>query len=158
MNEIIINQIKYLLEEKDLIASLSNITALINESLNNLNWVGFYFMKDDELVLGTFQGKVACTRIALNRGVCGYAARNKTSIIVEDVHKFEDHIACDSASNSELVVPIIYNGNVLAVIDVDSPLFSRFSDEDKNLFENIAQIISEKKGAILFNYLKENKY
>ena len=106
----LLKQYRALIEnESDIIAIMSNTSAFIYENMKNLNWAGFYIMKDGELILGPFQGKVACYRINLDRGVCGYCARNKESIIVDDVHKFQDHIACDSASNSEFVVPVIKN-------------------------------------------------
>ena len=127
--------------EADLIANLSNISAFIMFYLEDLNWAGFYILKGDELVLGPFQGKPACCRIPLGKGVCGTAARQKTTIRVEDVHKFEGHIACDSASNSEIVVPLCKNGQVWGVLDIDSPNLNRFSEIDQINLEKIAKII-----------------
>lgn len=124
-------QLDILLEEKDLIALLSNLSAFINESIDNINWAGFYIYKERELVLGPFQGKIACTRIKPGKGVCGTAYINKETIIVKDVNKFEGHIVCDSASKSEIVVPIIVNNEVWGVIDVDSPILDRFKDKEK---------------------------
>ncbi|HCY06985.1 MAG TPA: histidine kinase [Erysipelotrichaceae bacterium] len=131
-------QLDILLEEKDLIALLSNLSAFINESIDNINWAGFYIYKERELVLGPFQGKIACTRIKPGKGVCGTAYINKETIIVKDVNKFEGHIVCDSASKSEIVVPIIVNNEVWGVIDVDSPILDRFKDKEKKMLETIS--------------------
>jgi L-methionine (R)-S-oxide reductase len=117
--------------EPDAIANLANVSALLKDRLPDLNWAGFYLMKGGELVLGPFQGKPACIRIAVGRGVCGTAVVRKQSILVEDVHAFPGHIACDSASNSELVVPLLKDGAVVGVLDLDSPVTSRFSEEDR---------------------------
>lgn len=127
--------------EIDFIANLSNACALINQFLDNVNWVGFYLMKDDELVLGPFQGLPACVRIAVGRGVCGSAVANKKTIVVEDVHLFPGHIACDSASNSEIVIPLIKLGKVIGVLDIDSPIKGRFTEEDKNGLENFVHTL-----------------
>jgi len=132
----------YLEEAPDWCSALGNASALFNALLKDLNWAGFYLMKDQELLLGPFQGKPACVRIALGKGVCGTAALQKTTQLVPDVHAFEGHIACDSASNSELVVPVLYQNNTVAVIDLDSPLFSRFDEEDARGFEKIATLLS----------------
>jgi len=117
--------------EPDPIANLANASALIFDRLPDLNWAGFYLLKGDELVLGPFQGKPACIRIALGRGVCGTAAAKAASVLVEDVHQFPGHIACDSASNSELVVPMLKDGKVVGVLDLDSPNIGRFSENDR---------------------------
>ena len=114
---------------------LSNASALIYENMKDLNWAGFYLVKDEELLLGPFQGKVACVRIAKGKGVCGTAYETDETQRVEDVHKFPGHIACDSASNSEIVIPIHSEGKVVAVLDIDSPLFDRFSKEDQEGLE-----------------------
>ncbi len=127
--------------EKDLIANLSNISAILNEHLNNINWVGFYLMKDHELVLGPFQGKPACIRIPVGKGVCGTCVQEKKTLRVANVHQFAGHIACDSASNSEIVLPIIKEDQVVAVLDIDSPLLDRFSEEDEKMFTEIAEYI-----------------
>lgn len=137
------SQVEALLEETDKIAALANLTACINESLDNINWVGFYFLTNNELVLGPFQGKVACTHISLDRGVCGKAASTKTIQIIKNVHEFEGHIACDSASESELVIPILVNDDVVGLLDIDSPSLNRFSERDAVEFEMICKLISE---------------
>ena len=117
--------------EEDLIANLSNLSALVYDALEDVNWVGFYLTRAPEtLVLGPFQGKVACLRIDFGKGVCGAAARSRTTQRVTDVHEFPGHIACDSASNSEVVVPLIVNDKVVGVFDLDSPSIGRFSEED----------------------------
>lgn len=126
--------------ERDWIANAANISALIFASLPDLNWAGFYFLKGNALVLGPFQGKPACVRIAMGRGVCGAAAERRRTLRVEDVNAFPDHIACDSASRSELVVPLILGGEVLGVLDLDSPKPSRFSAEDQAGLERLAAI------------------
>lgn len=137
------SQVESLLEETDKIAALANLTACINESLDNINWVGFYFLANNELVLGPFQGKVACTHISLDRGVCGKAASTKTIQIIKNVHEFKGHIACDSASESELVIPILVNDDVVGLLDIDSPSLNRFSERDAVEFEMICKLISE---------------
>ncbi|QNT77372.1 GAF domain-containing protein [Entomobacter blattae] len=129
-----------LAEETDFIANAANTAALLFEYLPNINWVGFYLMKDNQLVLGPFQGKAACVRIPLGKGVCGTAAQKKETVIVDDVNHFEGHIACDSASQSEIVIPLIKNNTVIGVLDIDSPLIKRFSEQDKNGLEKAAQI------------------
>jgi len=117
--------------EEDLIANLSNISALVFDTLENVNWVGFYLTRAPEtLVLGPFQGKVACLRIDFGKGVCGAAASTRVTQRIHDVHEFPGHIACDSASNSEVVVPLIVNDKVVGVFDLDSPGVGRFSEED----------------------------
>ena len=130
--------------EHDEITILSNTSAIINQLFPDINWVGFYLFKDGVLKLGPFQGKPACMIIKLENGVCGWSARNMKSIIVDDVHTFEGHIACDSASNSELVVPIIIDNSLYGLLDIDSPLYSRFSKEDLNTMEDIIEYISKK--------------
>lgn len=122
-------------DEPNRIANLANASALLNQWLDDINWAGFYLLEDGELVLGPFQGKTACVRIALGRGVCGTAAKEKRTVRVEDVHAFPGHIACDSASRSEIVVPIIRNETVLGVLDIDSPSVNRFSEKDQQLLE-----------------------
>lgn len=125
-----------------LVSNLSNVSSVLN-SLGNINWCGFYLLSGDRLFLGPFQGEVACTIIPLDKGVCGYAARNKKAVIVDDVNKFEGHIACSSLSKSEIVVPIIKDDQVKAVIDIDSPIYNRFTNEDKDLLEEIADVLKE---------------
>ncbi|EOU2464226.1 GAF domain-containing protein [Vibrio navarrensis] len=117
--------------EHDLIANLSNISALLSMELEDLNWVGFYLYKEEQLVLGPFQGKPACVRIPMGKGVCGTAAATNTVQRVHDVHQFEGHIACDAASNSEIVLPFSINGTLAGVLDIDSPGVGRFSETDE---------------------------
>jgi GAF domain-containing protein len=134
-------QLTGLLEgERDMIANAANMSALIFQFLPDLNWAGFYFMRGGELVLGPFQGKTACVRIAVGRGVCGTAVERKASVVVPDVHAFPGHIACDSASRSELVVPLIKNGQVLGVLDLDSPNPNRFDEADREGCERLVRI------------------
>ena len=127
--------------EQDFIANMANISALLFNSMEGLNWAGFYRNVNGELVLGPFQGQAACIRIAFGKGVCGTAASTKETQIVADVHQFEGHIACDAASNSEIVIPIIKDNNVIAVLDIDSPHFSRFNEEDEFGLQKIVQTL-----------------
>jgi len=132
-------QLAALLEgETDLIANTANMASLLYHALPDVNWVGFYLLKDGVLVLGPFNGEPACVRIAMGKGVCGSAAAARKSLVVEDVHAFPGHIACDAASRSELVVPLIKDGNVLGVLDLDSPLPGRFTAEDQAGCESLA--------------------
>ena len=142
--------------EDDFVTSLSNASAFLNELLSDINWVGFYLLRNGELILGPFQGKPACTRILIGSGVCGTAvAQNKTQR-VEDVHAFPGHIACDSASNSELVVVLrAQNGAPIGVLDIDSPLYARFSERDAANMERAAEIISRAISAQLGELDKE---
>lgn len=140
---ILLEQIKALCEnEHDLIANLANISACLNENMDRINWVGFYIMKDGELVLGPFQGKPACIRIPIGKGVCGTCVKEKKIQRIEDVHQFPGHIACDSASNSEIVLPLFKNGEVIAVLDIDSPHFKRFTQNDERILEEVSEYIS----------------
>ncbi len=123
------------------IANLANASALLYNTLSDINWAGFYLMQNDMLVLGPFQGKPACIEIPLGRGVCGTAAQKRKTQLVYNVHEFEGHIACDSASNSEIVVPIFKNGEVYGVLDIDSPLIGRFSEEDRKGLEEFVKIL-----------------
>ncbi len=128
--------------EADPIANMANLSALIYERTQNINWAGFYIFKEGQLVLGPFQGKPACVRIAIGKGVCGTAAQSKKTVVVEDVHQFAGHIACDSASNSEIVVPILKkDGSLFGVLDIDSPIKARFGAEEKEVFEEIVNIL-----------------
>jgi len=130
--------------EPDLIANLSNLSALVYETLENVNWVGFYVTREPEtLVLGPFQGKVACLRIPFGRGVCGTAAATRETQLVVDVHDFDGHIACDAASNSEVVVPLIVDGNVVGVFDLDSPSVGRFSQDDADGLTKLGRFIEQ---------------
>ncbi len=126
------------------IANLANASALLFSSLDRLNWAGFYLLEGDRLVLGPFQGKPACIEIPIGRGVCGTAAELRRTLVVPDVHKFPGHIACDGASNSEIVIPLISGGRILGVLDIDSPVFDRFSDTDRAGLEKFAEIISKR--------------
>ncbi len=122
--------------EHDLIANAANLSALVFQSLPDLNWAGWYFLRGDELVLGPFQGKPACVRIGMGRGVCGAAAQQRSSLLVPDVHAFPGHIACDAASRSELVVPALRSdGTLLGVFDLDSPQHARFNSQDQQGIE-----------------------
>ena len=129
-------------DESDAVANMANLSALIWQFVPQLNWAGFYRMIDGVLVLGPFQGKAACIRIALGQGVCGTAAQTGSTQLVRDVHAFPGHIACDAASQSELVVPVLRHGQVIAVIDLDSPQLARFDEEDAAGVEQLAQAIS----------------
>jgi GAF domain-containing protein len=128
--------------EPDPIANMANASALIYETLPDVNWVGFYRNIGNELVLGPFQGRPACIRMTFDEGVCGAAASTRQVQRVEDVHAFAGHIACDSASNSEIVVPLIRDGELLGVLDIDSPKFSRFTEEDQAGVEKLGEILS----------------
>ncbi|MNF63421.1 Free methionine-R-sulfoxide reductase [compost metagenome] len=129
-----------LADERDFIANSAQFSAFLFNELADLNWAGFYLNRDEELVLGPFQGKVACVRIPFSRGVCGAAARTRQTQRVEDVHAFPGHIACDSASNSELVVPLVKDDRLIGVLDLDSPRVARFTAEDQAGIERLAAI------------------
>lgn len=129
--------------ERDLIANAANFSSLIFQSLPDLNWAGFYFAKDGELVLGPFQGKPACVRIKLGQGVCGAGAAKCETVIVPNVHEFPGHIACDSASNSEIVVPLMKDSRLIGVLDLDSPLMGRFDLADRDGLEKLSKILVE---------------
>ncbi|WP_026506911.1 GAF domain-containing protein [Butyrivibrio sp. MC2013] len=130
-------------EESDFLPLLSNASALIMASMDRLNWAGFYLIKDGALILGPFQGKPACIRIAVGRGVCGTAFDKDETLRVENVHEFKGHIACDSASNSEIVIPLHHDGKLVGVMDIDSPELSRFSIEDQKGLEAFAAVLDE---------------
>ncbi len=128
--------------EKNQIANLSNTSALLNQFLDRINWIGFYLMdENNELVLGPFQGLPACVRIPLGKGVCGTSAEKRETLRVEDVHQFPGHIACDAASNSEIVIPLIKDGKLLGVLDIDSPEKNRFDELDQEQLEEITAIL-----------------
>lgn len=130
-----VNSITELLTgERNFIANASNLCAYIYEHIKDISWAGFYFLSGDELILGPFQGKVACIRIPLGKGVCGTAVVEKNTIIVPDVHKYPGHIVCDEASQSEIVLPIFYEDKIIGVLDIDSPIKNRFNEHDKDLF------------------------
>ena len=144
MYEELIAQVKALTEGIPYpIANLANASAAIWQSLDRLNWAGFYLMQDGALVLGPFQGKPACIRIPVGKGVCGTAVQENRTVRVEDVHQFPGHIACDSTSNSEIVVPIYKNGEIYGVLDLDSPYFARFTEEDQAGLEALARVLEE---------------
>ncbi|MEL0660192.1 GAF domain-containing protein [Psychromonas arctica] len=136
-------------DEKDLTANLSNVSALLNMNLSNINWVGFYLLKNNQLVLGPFQGNVACVRIDLDKGVCGKAFSTNKTQRIGDVHEFPGHIACDAASQSEIVVPINYNGKTIAVLDIDSPITERFNEVDE---AGLNHFIEQLQGKLNFSY------
>ncbi|GAE92949.1 free methionine-(R)-sulfoxide reductase [Gracilibacillus boraciitolerans JCM 21714] len=141
---IVVKQLDALLQdEPDAIANLSNASALLNQFLDNINWVGFYLWKDDELVLGPFQGLPACVRIKSGKGVCGTAVSERETQRVGDVHQFTGHIACDSASQSEIVVPIIKDGEVYGVLDIDSPSKNRFDEIDQKYLEEFVRTLEK---------------
>ena len=125
------------------IANLANASALLYEELPQLNWAGFYLLEGDALILGPFQGKPACIRIPMGKGVCGTAAARGETVVVPNVHEFPGHIACDGASNSEIVLPIYVGGALFGVLDIDSPIFDRFDENDRTGLEGIVEILSD---------------
>lgn len=141
---LILSQLEALIkDENNWIANLSNASALLNENLDNINWVGFYLWDetDEQLILGPFQGRVACIRIDSGRGVCGTAFKKKETIIVPDVNQFPGHIVCDARSQSEIVVPLIKNGKAIGVLDIDAPIRNRFNQEHQDLLEKFVNIL-----------------
>ena len=134
-------------DESDMIANMANISALLFERLDKVNWVGFYRVMADELVLGPFQGKVACIRIPIGKGVCGTCAATGESQRIADVHQFDGHIACDASSNAELVIPVQVNGKVIAVLDIDSTEFKRFDEKDEQGIEAIVAMFEQNLAA-----------
>ncbi|NWK85493.1 GAF domain-containing protein [Staphylococcus sp. GSSP0090] len=130
-------------DESNLIAILSNVSALLNDSIDQINWVGFYLIENDELILGPFQGHPACVHIAIGKGVCGTAVSEKQTQLVDDVNAFPGHIACDANSKSEIVVPLRKNGQIIGVLDIDAPITSRFSNIDKNGLEQVVASIEK---------------
>lgn len=144
----LIAQAKSLLEsERDLVANAANLSALLFHALDDVNWLGFYFKDGDGLVVGPFQGKPACVRLPWGKGVCGTAAARAETIIVDDVDAFDGHIACDTASRSEIVVPLVRDGEVFGVLDVDSPITNRFGADDRRGFEAVAAVFVESSAA-----------
>jgi len=133
--------------ETDVLANAANVSSLVYHSLPGLNWAGFYIHKGGELVLGPFQGKPACTRIPLGKGVCGASAKGRKPIVVQDVHEFPGHIACDGASRSEIVVPLIRDGRLLGVLDLDSPELGRFDAEDQAGLEKLVEVFLERSAS-----------
>ncbi len=146
-------QVSSLLEgEPHVIAGLSNISALLYDALDKINWLGFYLVKGNELLLGPFQGKVACVHIPFGKGVCGTTYTQKETIVVADVHEFPGHIVCDSASLSEIVIPIFHKGLVIGVLDIDSPILNRFDNSDKEGLEAIVKILESSLDFKNFTY------
>jgi GAF domain-containing protein len=142
--KLLLKQIPGVLEgEKMYIPALANVASLLNNTLPEVNWAGFYLMHRGMLLLGPFMGNPACVRIEPGKGVCGAAAKEKQTQLVKDVHQFPGHIACDSASNSEIVVPIFKGGNVLGVLDIDSPVLNRFDEVDREGLEAIVKLLEE---------------
>ncbi|MBT2754431.1 GAF domain-containing protein [Mesobacillus foraminis] len=142
--DLLIKQLKALLDgEKNSIANYSNAAALLNQFLDRINWVGFYLIEDGELVLGPFQGLPACVRIPIGRGVCGSAAEMLETVRVEDVHLFPGHIACDAASQSEIVIPMLDNGKLVGVLDIDSPEKNRFDELDQKKLEEFVSVLMQ---------------
>ncbi|HLS66980.1 MAG TPA: GAF domain-containing protein [Pseudogracilibacillus sp.] len=140
--ELVIEQLRALIaDEEDFIANLANASALLNQFLDDINWVGFYIWKNDELVLGPFQGLPACVRIPYGKGVCGTAVELKQTMLVDNVHEFPGHIACDARSKSEIVIPLINGEEVIGVLDIDSPIYNRFDETDKHYLENFVAIL-----------------
>lgn len=129
--------------ESDWLAQLANASALLGHQFDEINWVGFYLLKNGELVLGPFQGKPACTHIPVGQGVCGTSAKRRATVLVPDVHQFPGHIACDSASASEIVVPILKDGELMGVLDIDSPVKSRFDEDDQHGLEHFTMILAK---------------
>ena len=141
--ELIREQIKAIIDkEVPLISNLSNVSAVLNQ-MENINWCGFYIVKGDTLYLGPFQGEAACTKIEYGKGVCGTSLKEERSIIVPNVNEFKGHIACSTKSKSEIVVPIKKDNKIVALIDIDSPIYNRFSEVDKLILEDISSILSE---------------
>ena len=141
----LVEQLRSLIaNEPDWIANLANAAALIFQSLPDLNWTGFYLLRGEELVVGPFQGKVACVRIGLGKGVCGTTAQTRRTVVVPDVHQFPGHIACDSASRAEIVIPLIRQNQLIGVLDLDSPSLNRFDEEDAKGLEQLAAVLVER--------------
>lgn len=140
--EVVLEQLRALIDgEEDVIANLANASALLNQFLDNINWVGFYLWKDDELVLGPFQGLPACIRIPYDKGVCGTAVKERKTMLVPNVHEFPGHIACDARSQSEIVIPLIVRDEVVGVLDIDSPILNRFDEIDQTYLEQFVDIL-----------------
>ncbi|MEF2093645.1 GAF domain-containing protein [Bacillus sp. CFBP9009] len=141
--EMVQKQLLALIEdETNRIANLSNAAALLNQFLDEINWVGFYLYEEDQLILGPFQGLPACVRIPMGKGVCGTSAATEKTLRIEDVHQFPGHIACDAASRSEIVIPLMKDGKLLGVLDIDSPITDRFDEMDQQGLEKFAEILS----------------
>ena len=144
MNDILVKQVEVFCEKvDDKLSFLANMSALINENMSDINWVGFYLLKDNKLHLGPFQGKVACELIDIDKGVCGTSFSTNKLLNVANVHEFKGHIACDNASKSELVVPLTYLDNRIGVLDIDSPIYNRFTIEDESTMSKVASLIAK---------------
>lgn len=130
-------------DETNKIANLANASAFFNQILDQINWVGFYLMDNGELILGPFQGKVACVHIPVGKGVCGTSVKERKTMLVKNVHEFPGHIACDGASNSEIVVPIFKDNEVVGVLDIDSPVFERFDEQDQDFLEEAVKLLEK---------------
>lgn len=142
--QLLIKQLKALIEDEDnAIANLANASSLLNQFLDNINWVGFYLNDNNELILGPFQGLPACVRIPFGKGVCGSAAIKQQTERIADVHQFPGHIACDAASQSEIVIPIMKNGEVYGVLDIDSPSKNRFDEMDQKYLEQFVEVLAK---------------
>lgn len=141
---LLLTQLEQLLSlSKDAVCNMANMSSFLFNQLENLNWAGFYILRGETLLLGPFQGKPACVRIALGKGVCGTAAQNRQTQVVADVHRFAGHIACDSASQSEIVIPILKGSHLWGVLDIDSPLLNRFSKKDQQFLEQTVAIFTQ---------------
>lgn len=143
MNETIVKQIEELAKDTNRLSFLCNASSLINEKMNNVNWVGFYIAKKDALYLGPFQGKLACNKIGFDKGVCGKAFSNNEVLNVKNVKEFNGYIACDNDSKSELVIPLVYNNKKLGVLDIDSKVFNRFNEYDVKVLKQVSEVISK---------------
>ncbi|OIK14449.1 GAF domain-containing protein [Bacillus sp. MUM 13] len=142
--KMVIKQLVSLIEdEKNMVANLSNASSLLNQFLDEVNWVGFYLTEGTELVLGPFQGLPACVRIPFGKGVCGTSAAERKTMRIEDVHQFPGHIACDAASRSEIVVPLLKDGELLGVLDIDSPIIKRFDEIDEKMLQEFASTLAQ---------------
>ena len=146
--DLIYQQLEELMKADYAVTILANTSAMIMQSLDRLNWAGFYLYRDGQLVLGPFQGLPACELIPMGKGVCGTAAQKRETVVVPEVHQFPGHLACDSASNSEIVVPIIVNGELFGVLDIDSPEFERFDPEEQQLMEKFVRSLEERLALI----------
>lgn len=142
-HELLVQTKALLSGETDSIANMANISALLYDALEHVNWLGFYRVVDNQLVLGPFQGKVACNRIPLGKGVCGIAAQSKITQRVDDVHLFDGHIACDATTNAEIVIPVQLNGDIIAVLDIDSTMYKRFDQQDQDGLEAIVRAFEQ---------------
>lgn len=141
MENLLLKEYQSLIKGEKTLSVLSNTSAFLNEHLPTINWVGFYLLENNELILGPFQGKVACYRIPYGKGVCGTCWKELKTQLVPNVHEFKGHIACDSASNSEIVIPMIKDDRFIGVLDIDSPILNRFTIEDKDFLEAIVEIL-----------------